>query len=258
MEKILIDKELCIGCGECVKDCVTSHLKIVDGQATTRSNRCIECGHCYAICPTGAVSMAGYSTEGLDKIKSFADYDSDELLLAMKSRRTVRRFKEQEVSKEDVLKIIEAGRYSPTGSNAQDVSFIVLKEHMAECEAAAVEVFKRAQSVANTFYPPLKNTVIDDNFFFKGAPLVILTAANSTRNVNPGLASSYMELMAESLGLGVLYSGFFVFAAKHSKAIKQILDLPDGQEIVTCMVIGHPDVKYQRLAPRKAANLYLR
>jgi len=45
-----------------------------------------------------------------------------------------------------------------------------------------------------------------DSFFFKGAPLVIIVSARN--EVDAALASSYMEIMAESLGLGVLYSGF--------------------------------------------------
>ena len=88
-----------------------------------------------------------------------------------------------------------------------------------------------------------------NDFFFKGAPLVIVVASKST--VDGGLASSYMEIMAESLGLGVLYSGFFVMCSKMSRSLKKLLDLEKGYDVVTCMVIGYPDVKYQRIVPRK-------
>ncbi len=69
--------------------------------------------------------------------------------------------------------------------------------------------------------------------------------------VNPALASSYMEIMAESLGLGVLYSGFFKICAGLSRKLHKLLDLPKGHKVVTCMVIGYPAVKYQRIVPRK-------
>ena len=256
MGKIIIDSELCIGCGECVKDCVSGHLELSHGKAAVKDGGCIECGHCYAVCPAEAVSMSGYSLSGLDKTESLAELDSDKLLLALKSRRSIRRFKDKAVSDEDVLKIVEAGRYCPTASNAQDLHFVVLRDSMARCEAEAVALFRRVQRMAGSFSDYIKDASIDDNFFFKGAPLVILVAAK--REVNAALASSYMEIMANSLGLGVLYSGFFVFAAKHSKAIKRLLDLPEGAEIFTCMVIGHSDVEYKRLAPRKAPNLILR
>ena len=83
--------------------------------------------------------------------------------------------------------------------------------------------------------------------------MVIVVSSKS--EVNAGLASSYMELMAESLGLGVLYSGFFVICAKLNSKIKGMLDLPKGDKAVTCMVIGYPNVTYQRIAPRRALKL---
>lgn len=60
-----------------------------------------------------------------------------------------------------------------------------------------------------------------------------------------------MELMANSLGLGVLYSGFFIACSKINPKIRKILNLPKGHKPVTCMVIGYPNVKYQRTALRK-------
>jgi len=253
MADITINAARCVGCGECAADCVANNIELIDGKARLIKESCIGCGHCYAICPVSAVSMAG--AENSDGIKQLSDYDSDEFLLALKSRRSVRRFTNKPVSGEDILKIIEAGKYSPTACNAQDVSFVVLDRLIGDCEAAGVRAFRKMQRFAAA--PAIvSNARIDDDFFFKGAPLAILTL--SKNSTDAALASSYMELMAESLGLGVFYSGFFVAAAKYVPAVKRLLDLPDGQEVVTCLVIGHSDVKYRRTAPRKLSGLLLR
>ena len=82
--------------------------------------------------------------------------------------------------------------------------------------------------------------------------MVIVVSSKS--NVNAGLASAYMEIMAESLGLGVLYSGFFVVCAKISGKLRKLIQLPKGHKIVSCIIIGHPAVKYQRIVPRKETN----
>ena len=95
----------------------------------------------------------------------------------------------------------------------------------------------------------LKRIQISDSFFFKGAPLVIVVSGKD--DVNAALASSYMEIMAESLGLGVLYSGFFRVCAGISGKLRKLLELPKEHKVVTCMVIGYPSVKYQRIVPRK-------
>lgn len=256
MEKqkaVVIDKSKCIGCGKCVNDCVGSKIKLVDGKAEFMFSRCIECGHCYAICPVGAVSMASFPEASDEKPVSMTEFGADKLLLAMKSRRTVRQFKDMPVSDEDIRKILEAGRYCPTGTNAQDFTFTVLRFKKDDAEKEAVKFFRKAQKAATPFSSYIKYFEIDDKFFFKGAPVVILVSSKGS--TSGCLASSYMELMAYSLGLGVLYSGFFVAAVKFSKKLSLMLDIPKGNKLVTCLVMGYPDVDYERIPPRKEAEV---
>ncbi|MFQ9892771.1 MAG: nitroreductase family protein [Emergencia sp.] len=85
--------------------------------------------------------------------------------------------------------------------------------------------------------------------------------SNSNReseSFDAGLASSYMELMAESLGLGVLYSGFFVAAVRLGKEIRQELGLDKEEQVVSCLVLGYPDVGYQRIVPRRPAKIKMK
>ena len=129
------------------------------------------------------------------------------------------------------------------------VSYTILGSKQKEAEEICLNLFRKGKKFGSVFASYLKRIEIDDDFFFKGAPLVIVVASKST--VDGSLASSYMEIMAESLGLGVLYSGFFVMCSKMSHSLKKLLDLEKGYDVVTCMVIGYPDVKYQRIVPRK-------
>ena len=63
MDPITIDASKCIGCGQCVKDCVAFALRL-EGEKATYRGGCIECGHCYAVCPAGAIDMPGYDKTG--------------------------------------------------------------------------------------------------------------------------------------------------------------------------------------------------
>ena len=253
MKPINIDKDKCIGCGKCVKDCVSEKLDIVDGKAEFRYERCIQCGHCFAICPTGAVSMRDYPDTDEGEIVDMTEFDSDKLLQAMKSRRTIRQFSDKKISDDVIEKIIEAGRYCPTGTNAQDFAFTVITDKLSDIEKECVKFFRFGQKAITPFSAYIKNTTIDDNFFFKKAPLVIVVSSKG--NTSACLASSYMELMAESLGLGVLYSGFFVAAAKLNPKIGSMLKLEKGYKPVTTLVIGYPNVKYERIPPRNKAKV---
>lgn len=248
MNSIQIDAEKCSVCSSCIKDCPNSFLFLEEGMVKTYKGSCMECGHCYAICPQNAITMTNY--ECIDEATvPMTEIDSDTLLEAMRSRRTIRQFKPDPVEEEKILKILEAGRYSPTGANKQSVSYTILGSRQDEAEEICVNLFRKGKKLGSPFASFLKRFEITDNFFFKGAPLVIVVSSKST--VDGGLASSYMELMAESMGLGVLYSGFFVMCSKMSRKLKKILDLEKGDEVVTCMVIGYPRVKYQRIVPRR-------
>ena len=248
MSVVMIQEESCIGCGLCVKDCPGNCLYLEDGKAHVRESGCIECGHCYAVCLKNAVRMEGYACRE-EPVTSMQEIDSETLLAAMKSRRTIRQFSEQTVESEKIKKILEAGRYSPTGGNSQSVEFTILGGRQKAAEAICTDLFRKGRELLSPFAPSLRQMDITDSFFFKGAPLVIVVSARSS--VDASLASAYMELMAESLGLGVLYSGFFILCTKASGKLRKLLKLPKGQRAITCMVIGYPSIKYQRIAPRK-------
>ena len=56
--------------------------------------------------------------------------------------RSVRHFKEQDVETEKLSKIIEAGRFTQTGINKPDVSYVVVKDSLEELKALALESLK--------------------------------------------------------------------------------------------------------------------
>ena len=252
MKTIIIDNTRCIGCGLCVADCPNACLCLDDGKAYVTETGCIACGHCYAICPREAISMEGYDCK-TEPVVRMTEIDSEVLLAAMKSRRSIRRFSDMPVEAEKLDKILEAGRYSPTGGNAQNVNYTLLRNRKREAETICVNLFRKGKKLAAPFVAILKRIEITDDFFFKGAPEVIVVSSKS--DINAGLASAYMELMAESLGLGVLYSGFFVMCARLSRKLRKLIELPKGQKVVSCLVIGYPAIQYKRIVPRKALQV---
>lgn len=250
MIPVTIDSKTCTGCRLCEQDCPNACIHVVEGTAHTKESGCIECGHCYAICPTHAITIEGYSYTD-EPVVPMTSIDSNTLLCAIKSRRSVRRFDPRPVEDEKASAILEAGRYTPTGANAQNVVFRILGKKQNEIEQMCVKLFRAGKKAGSVISNYLKQVEIPDDFFFKGAPLVIVVSSKSA--INAGLTSAYMELMANSLGLGVLYSGFFVACTKMSRKLKKLLELPGGYEVVSCLVIGYADasLRYRRIPPRK-------
>lgn len=48
---VMLDKELCMGCINCIKRCPTEAIRVRDGKAHILKERCIDCGECIRICP---------------------------------------------------------------------------------------------------------------------------------------------------------------------------------------------------------------
>ena len=63
---IVIEKEKCIGCGLCVKDCPAGKLKLEEQKAVYTPG-CIECGHCVAVCPRAAASIPEYDMADVEE-----------------------------------------------------------------------------------------------------------------------------------------------------------------------------------------------
>ena len=258
---ILINKEQCIGCGECVADCPYSAIEL-DTQRKARMFRdsCLECGHCVAVCPQAAVRMDGYDMgEVIEFDQSTPALDPHRLMNSIRSRRSVRQFTPDEVERKKIEYIIEAGRFTPTGSNKQKNRYIVVEHPERSIEVSAVQSFKKLQAVLDILGRFIRlpyrtsDYKLQEGFFFHGAPAVILVVSEDATDA--ALASTNMSTMAESLGLGVLYVGFFTRAAGMSKRIRQQLGLKAKEKVVTALAIGYPNVHYIRTAPRKQAEV---
>lgn len=249
--KILVNIDKCIGCKKCVIDCPMSNIIIKDKKAIVLSNDCLICGHCQAICPKNAIEITGFD-EDIEEVDKYI-LNPEEYLRSIKTRRTIRDFRDDDIDDYIINQIIESGRYAPTARNAQDVSFIILKDKKDEFENIAVLFFRRLIKVAKVFSVSLRKINIDDNFFFKDAPIVILVV--SKNKIDGSLASQNMATMAESYDLGVLFSGFFTVISRHSKKIKRELNLNRKEKVVMTLVIGKANVKYLRTTNKEAAKV---
>ena len=158
-----IVKEKCIGCGLCAKDCPAKNLTVQDDKATVQGN-CMECGHCFAICPAKAVSISDYPSDGIVEFRNEApSVGSDEFLNFIKSRRSIRNFQEKQIDKEIWAKVLEAGRFTATGANIQDVKYVVVQDELETVKkyvwngfSAMIDQMKKLQGETNPFVQKLQ------------------------------------------------------------------------------------------------------
>ena len=260
-----IIEEKCIGCGLCGQECPTKNLVVEDGKATVRGI-CMECGHCFAVCPANAVCISDYPSDGIVEFGDEMPYvNGDDFLRFIKSRRSIRNYKEKPISKDTWVKVLEAGRFTATGANIQDVKYVVVQEGLETVKkyvwsgfSAMIDQMKKLQGETNPFVQKLQamnNTYLsfpqNDPLFFNAPSLLVITSGSP---LNGGLAASNIELMAHAEGLGALFSGFIQRGLAASDEACGYLGV-NKTEICACMMMGYPDVKYQRSVPRKATDI---
>lgn len=267
-----VDREKCIACMQCIKDCPTADIILKEGKAHVKNEACIKCGHCIAICPVEAVATDDYDmSEVIPYDKESFTIEADRLMRFIQFRRSIRRFKDKKVEKDKIAKIIEAGRFTQTGRNRQDVSYIVLMNELETIKKMTYEVLKaRGEKIlANLsqetayleryaklwimMHDAYKEAPQIHDRLFNHAPAAILVVADDL--IDGALASSNMELMTDALGLGTYFNGFFQLAVKETPNLREKLHIPEGKQLVSCLVIGYPAVTYKRTVPRAKAHI---
>ncbi len=226
-------------------------------------NSCLECGHCVAICPQNAVTMEDYDMCEVEEIADEIIITPKDLLLTIKSRRSIRQFKADKLTEEQIINIREAIRYTATAKNLQDETIVLVQDKIEDFEneiycylerkfdGCDVKTLDSSMAALWMFTHRHKRNKADD-FLLRQAPAVLIFASDRQwdATLDAGMAAQNAELMAMSMGLGVLYNGYLRRLIDSTTEIKSWLGL-DGKNITAVMLIGQPAVKYKRTVPRK-------
>lgn len=195
-----------------------------------------------------------------------------ELSEVIAARRSIRKFKPEEISEETVKELIEAARLAPSGSNLQPARFIVAKSPQAKESIGKCTPYKFVVKAAVIFVCCADLTTITTRetrvgeLFREGAfdgvemdmsdpsavsPIMDNNMIKAYLSINTAIAIEHIVLKSVDLGLGSCWIGRF-----DREKLKELLKLDDNIYPVTLLPVGWPD-QSPKARPRLALDKYL-
>ncbi len=266
MTLITIDKETCTRCGLCTIPCRMIYMRegSYPRQLPGTDEFCMRCGHCVGICPTGALTHREMPLEETPLIDKSLRISFEQCAQLIKSRRSIREYRDEDVPDEVFEKIIDVARYAPTGHNFQEVQWLVVNNREKVRQIAAIgaqflrDMMKSNPEMAQMFAGIIQQLDLGRDMFLQGAPAVVLTyaeAENLIARTDCVIAMSYFDLAATTIGLGCCWAGFMMMASVSYPDMVKVLGLPEGYSPFAALMVGYPQYRYTRIPARKPGQI---
>lgn len=181
------------------------------------------------------------------------------------TRRSTRKYLDKEVSQELLEKIIETGRYAPSGGNSQSNHFLVIQnKQIIDHLVKMVERAFSQMEITENMYRSLQNSI---NLSKKGgyvfcynAPVLIIVVNKKDYGNNQAdcaLALENMMLEANELDLGSCYINQLKWLNEDQKILSylQSLGMNEDERVYGSLIVGYPDTNdgkpLRKALPRK-------
>lgn len=149
-----------------------------------------------------------------------------ETLEALRTRRSVRRYSQEEISRDVIEEIVDVARYAPTGGNSQRWKIILvdepeLRDNVFQTLSWLPGVGKPEEGAKPTAY--------------------MVIASNKKANIaDCASLSTYITLAAHSRGLGSCW-----FGSIRRTELMELLNIPEEYSIEFVVSLGYPDETFE-------------
>ena len=164
-------------------------------------------------------------------------------LSVIHNRRSIRKYKPEQITNEEIKEIMDAAIYAPSAMNRQNWHFSVvqnpellakMRESMKEGMRASGEEFLVSRANDPKYVP------------FFSAPTVIIVSGSKedhSTQINCGLAVENITLAAESLNIGscIMTSSVMTFNTPNGDELKREIGIPEGYDHVCAVTLGYKD-----------------
>ena len=156
-----------------------------------------------------------------------------ETLEAIAKRTSTRKFKETQISEENLQAILKAGMAAPVGSGAYNSLHITVVQNQS--------VFSKINAAVTELIFKMMGKKMDKNF---GASTMIFVSSKPAmmpglEYANTACVLENMAIAATSLGIDNIIWGGASSAVEQNAELRKILEIPEGYKPILCISLGY-------------------
>ena len=186
------------------------------------------------------------------------------LIDLIKARHSIRKYTEQQISREDLNKILEAGNFAPNAGGGQRSMMVAIHQKALATYVGKLNMsnFDRTH-LAGSFVSKEQPSVIDDATIKNGfydAPTVICVFCQDNFLFKTADAFCMMEnmiLQATELGIAscIISRGHETFASPEGQKLMKAWGVPEGYACQGFVILGYIDGEQPHSKPRKPGRV---
>lgn len=160
-----------------------------------------------------------------------------EVLQEIIDRRSIRKYKDTEVTRDEIMTLLEAARLAPSGSNQQAWDFIVVTDKTTQEKIVQADHNQKWMLTAPVMIAcivDVKKRNGEEHPAFVDENVESFTLKKGIRDCS--LAIENIMLQATHMGLGTCYTGWY-----EQKDMREALNLPEDLYVAGVLTVGVPD-----------------
>lgn len=157
-------------------------------------------------------------------------------ITCIKTRRSIRKFKNEPVSKEIIEDLVLTVSYAPSWKNTQTTRYIAITDPEIKERIAKECCGEHNQGIINGAPMLIATLIVDRRSGFERDGSYTTVRGDNWQAFDNGVATQTLCLAAHEKGLGTVIMGMYDI----DKA-EEIIQVPEGQLLMALVAIGYPD-----------------
>jgi nitroreductase len=186
------------------------------------------------------------------------------LMDIIKSRHSIRKYTDRQISREDMEKILEAGNFAPNAGGGQRSMMVGVRNKELTTKIGIMNLAKFDRSkLAGSYVSKEQPSSIDDPTMkngFYGAPSVVAIFGQNNfmfREADAFCCAENMILQATELGIAscIISRGAETFVSPEGQELLKEWEIPENYSAICFVILGYIDGEQPHTKPRKPGRV---